>query len=79
MSGLDPRARIKLKERLLAEKSKGKTIFFSSHILSDIDEICDRIGVINATKLVFTGLPSDFKKQHPSDSLEKSFLSAIAA
>lgn len=79
MSGLDPRARIKLKERLLAEKAKGKTIFFSSHILSDIDEICDRIGVINAAKIIFTGLPADFKKQHPADSLEKSFLRSIAA
>lgn len=79
MSGLDPRARIKLKERLIAEKAKGKTIFFSSHILSDIDEICDRIGVISNTKLIFMGKPEEFKKQFPAETLEKSFLHSIAA
>ncbi len=79
MSGLDPRARIKLKERLLAEKSRGKTIFFSSHILSDIDEICDRIGIINEGKIIFVGKPADFKQQFPSETLEKSFLRSIAA
>jgi len=78
MSGLDPRARIMLKERLLFYKSQGKSIFFSSHILSDIDEICDRIGVISDKRIIFTGTPSDFKQQHLSESLEKSFLNAIS-
>lgn len=79
MSGLDPRARIKLKERLMKEKLAGKTIFFSSHILSDIDEICDRIGIINGGKLIYTGKPTDFKQHYPAESLEKSFLRSIAA
>lgn len=79
MSGLDPRARIKLKERLLAEKTAGRTVFFSSHILSDIDEICDRIGVIHDGKVIFVGQPAEFKKRYPTDSLEKSFLNSIAA
>jgi ABC-2 type transport system ATP-binding protein len=78
MSGLDPRARIMLKEKLLEAKARGKTIFFSSHILSDIDEICDRIGVISSAKLIFTGTPQQFKQAHPSETLEKSFLRAIA-
>jgi len=79
MSGLDPRARIMLKERLLKEKKAGKTIFFSSHILSDIDEICDRIGVISGSKLIYVGKPAEFKQHYPSDTLEKSFLKSIAA
>ncbi|HEU5047645.1 MAG TPA: ABC transporter ATP-binding protein [Rickettsiales bacterium] len=79
MSGLDPRARIMLKERLLASKKAGKTIFFSSHILSDIDEICDRIGVISNSKLIFVGTPQQFKQANKGETLEKSFLSAIAA
>jgi ABC-2 type transport system ATP-binding protein len=78
MSGLDPRARIMLKEKLIANKAAGKTIFFSSHILSDIDEICDRIGVISNSKLIFLGTPQEFKRIHPTDTLEKSFLKAIA-
>jgi ABC-2 type transport system ATP-binding protein len=78
MSGLDPRARILLKEKLLECKREGKTIFFSSHILSDIDEICDRIGVISNSKLIFLGTPQEFKQTHPTETLEKSFLKAIA-
>lgn len=77
MSGLDPKARIMLKEKLLAQKAQRKTIFFSSHILSDIDEICDRIGVISNSKLIFLGSPQEFKRVHPETTLEKSFLRAI--
>src|SRR5262249_8373643 len=61
MSGLDPRARVKLKDIMLREKAKGKTLFFSSHILSDIDEICDRIGIIHDSKLVYLGSAEKFK------------------
>jgi len=78
MSGLDPSARIKLKDRLLATRAKGKTIFFSSHILSDIDEICDRIGVIHDGRLFFIGTPALFKQQYGDASLEKAFLNSIA-
>lgn len=77
MSGLDPSARIKLKDRLLELKAAGKTIFFSSHILSDIDEICDRIGVIHQGKLRFLGTPAEFKATHRMESLERAFLLAI--
>jgi ABC-2 type transport system ATP-binding protein len=78
MSGLDPRARIMLKDMLLAQRRQGKTIFFSSHILSDIDEICDRIGVIHEGKLFFIGTPSQFKAHYGDDSLEKAFLNSIS-
>ncbi len=79
MSGLDPRARIMLKEKLLDCKARNKTIFFSSHILSDIDEICDRIGVISNSRLIFLGTPQHFKQTNKGETLEKSFLSAISA
>lgn len=79
MSGLDPSARIKLKDLLLQARSEGRTVFFSSHILSDIDEICDRIGVIHGGKLFFIGTPSEFKRQHGSEMLERAFLNSIAA
>lgn len=79
MSGLDPSARIKLKDMLLGAKAKGRTVFFSSHILSDLDEICDRIGVIHDGKLFFIGTPGEFKKKHGSDVLERAFLNSIAA
>jgi ABC-2 type transport system ATP-binding protein len=77
MSGLDPRARIALKKQLVSYKRDGNSIFFSSHILSDIDEICDRIAILNNSKIVFTGNPSDFKAKHNESSLEKAFLAEI--
>lgn len=77
MSGLDPSARIKLKRMLLEARKRGSTIFFSSHILSDIDEICDRIGVIHDGKLLYVGTPDEFKKTYTGKTLELSFLKAI--
>ncbi len=77
MSGLDPRARIALKEVMLRARSQGKTLFFSSHILSDIDEICDRIGIIHDSKLVYLGTAKEFKPTFSESSLERAFLKAI--
>ncbi|MFZ4541184.1 MAG: ABC transporter ATP-binding protein [Rickettsiales bacterium] len=77
MSGLDPRARISLKEVMLRAKREGKTLFFSSHILSDIDEICDRIGIIHDSKLVYLGTAAAFKPTFGEASLERAFLKAI--
>lgn len=79
MSGLDPSARIKLKNEFLRNKKAGKTLFFSSHILSDIDETCDRIGVIHNGKLYFIGTPSEFKQNLKETSLEQAFLRVIEA
>jgi ABC-2 type transport system ATP-binding protein len=79
MSGLDPSARIKLKRMLLEARSNGASIFFSSHILSDIDEICDRIGIIHDGKLLYVGTPKEFKEEYTHASLEMAFLKAIGA
>ncbi len=80
MSGLDPSARIHLKDTLLDFcKETENTIFFSSHILSDIDEICNRIAVLHNNKMIFVGKPDDFKKQYNIDNLERAFLKSIAA
>lgn len=78
MSGLDPRARIRLKQQLLQQKAAGKTIFFSSHILADMDEICDRIAVLHDATIPFTGTPQAFKEQYAETALEPAFLKAIA-
>ncbi|MEN8128320.1 MAG: ABC transporter ATP-binding protein [Planctomycetota bacterium] len=54
-SGLDPRARIEIRELLRELKKMGKTIMISSHILSELEEICDYVGIIEHGKLVFNG------------------------
>lgn len=55
MSGLDPLGRIQVREIILRLKEKGKTIFFSSHILSDVEVICDRVGLLVNGRLVSVG------------------------
>jgi ABC-2 type transport system ATP-binding protein len=54
-SGLDPRARIEIRELLLEIARLGKTILFSSHILGDVAELCTRIGIMENGKLVAVG------------------------
>ncbi len=54
-SGLDPRARIEMRELLKALKEMGKTIIISSHILHELAQLCTRIGIIEAGKMVAQG------------------------
>lgn len=54
-SGLDPRARVEIRELLVELARMGKTIFFSTHILADVAEICTRVGIIEAGTLVASG------------------------
>jgi ABC-2 type transport system ATP-binding protein len=77
MSGLDPRSRILLKDRLVEYRERGGTIFFSSHILSDIEEICGRIGILHGGRLIYVGTPQDFIARQEAATLERAFLSAI--
>ena len=54
-SGLDPRARVEIRELLLEVARLGKTILFSSHILADVGELCTRVGIIEDGKMVALG------------------------
>ncbi len=58
-SGLDPRARVEMKELLLNLKSMGKTIVISSHILSELSEMCNSIGIMDNGSLVAAGTIED--------------------
>jgi len=77
MSGLDPRARALLKDLLMERRHAGRSIFFSSHILADMEEICSRIGVLHAGRLIFLGTPQEFISRSAAPSLERAFLAAI--
>lgn len=77
MSGLDPRARAAVKDLLLETKAQGRTIFLSSHILSDMDEICDRVGVLHEGVLRYIGPPAGLRAQTGADHLERAFLKLI--
>jgi ABC-2 type transport system ATP-binding protein len=54
-SGLDPRARIEIRELLKELKRMGKTILISSHILHELAELCNKIGIIERGELIFSG------------------------
>lgn len=62
-SGLDPRARIEVRELLKAMQEMGKTILISSHILHELSQLCTRIGIIEAGSLVAEGSLSDIFQQ----------------
>lgn len=79
MSGLDPQARIQLKHVMQAYVKKGNAIFLSSHILSDMDELCKKIAVLHDGILRYTGTPALLRKQQKEKSLETAFLKKIAA
>jgi ABC-2 type transport system ATP-binding protein len=62
-SGLDPRARIEMRELLRELKNMGKTIFFSSHILSEVADICTSIAILEAGNLIAYGDMEEMKRQ----------------
>jgi ABC-2 type transport system ATP-binding protein len=55
MGGLDPIGRFQVREIILALKQQGKTIFFNSHVLSDVEVICDRIAILDRGELICVG------------------------
>lgn len=77
-AGLDPRARIEIRELLVELARMGKTVFFSTHILSDVAEICSRVGIIEAGKLVAVG---DLEQLHlqvlPQRQIELTLLDRL--
>jgi ABC-2 type transport system ATP-binding protein len=55
MSGLDPMGRYQIREIILSLKAQGKTIFFNSHVLSDVEKICDRVAILANGELICIG------------------------
>ncbi|WP_400247174.1 ATP-binding cassette domain-containing protein [Niallia sp. JL1B1071] len=68
-SGLDPRARIEMREILKELKNMGKTILISSHILPELAEMCDVIGILDQGKLVAQGTVSAIQQQLQSEKM----------
>lgn len=58
-SGLDPRARVELRALLLELKTMGKTILISSHILSEMEEVCSHVAIMEAGQLIAQGSPEE--------------------
>jgi ABC-2 type transport system ATP-binding protein len=63
MSGLDPVGRKEVRELILSERKAGRTIFFSTHILSDAETLCDRVSILRRGEVVVSGRLGDLLKR----------------
>jgi ABC-2 type transport system ATP-binding protein len=77
MSGLDPKARASFLNRLLELKQSGDSLFFSTHLLSDVESICDRIAVLHSGALRFFGTIDEFVREQNATDLEGAYLRCV--
>jgi ABC-2 type transport system ATP-binding protein len=70
MSGLDPIGRRDVRDIILRLKHEGKTVFFSSHILPDVEMICDRIGILVKGRLKAVGTVQELAGASSVNSIE---------
>lgn len=77
MSGLDPKARSLFKQRLAELKDQGVTLFFSTHLLVDVEALCDRIVVIHEGQVRYQGTPEELAQATHCTTLEEAFVSCI--
>lgn len=70
MSGLDPVGRKQVRDLILGLRDQGKTVFFSTHIIPDVEMICDRVGVLAKGKLLATGRVEELVTRGHTQSVE---------
>jgi len=75
-SGLDPLGRMKVREIIQRLKNEGKTVFFSSHELGEVETVCDRVAIIHQGQLRVAGRVDEIVREHQCD-LEKVFLKIV--
>ena len=78
MSGLDPKARLLVKRHLQSCRDLGMTILMSTHLLSDVDALCDRLGILHGGKLQFIGSPAECRQSFAAETLEEAYLNCIS-
>jgi ABC-2 type transport system ATP-binding protein len=77
MSGLDPAARVAVKALLARLSAEGRTLFFTSHVLADVDELCSSIAVLDRARLRFRGSPQALRARYGETNLERAFMKCI--
>ena len=77
MSGLDPVARVAVKSVLGRLRWEGRTLFFTSHVLADVDELCSSIAVLERARLRYRGTPQGLCARYAEPSLERAFIRCI--
>ena len=75
LTGLDPQAAFELKNMMREHAAKGKSVFFSTHVLEVAEKLCDEICIIKKGELLYSGTLDDLKATHKTTaSLENIFL-----
>ena len=77
MSGLDPVARVAVKSALGRLNREGRTLFFTSHVLADVDELCSSLAVLERAALRYRGSPQGLCARYGEASLERAFMRCI--
>lgn len=77
MSGLDPSSRVAVKSVLSRLTGEGRTLFFTSHVLSDVEELCSSMAVLDRGAIRFHGSPAELCAQHGETHLEQAFIRCI--
>lgn len=70
MSGLDPIGRKEVRDLILSLRDQGKTVFFSTHIISDVEMICDRVGIVSKGRIRSVGRIEDLVNGHVAQTVE---------
>jgi ABC-2 type transport system ATP-binding protein len=78
LSGLDPRARYHFKELMRDEKTAGRTVLYSTHLLADAEDLCDRFGILHDGEMKYQGTPADCLQRYQADSLEQAYMNCIS-
>jgi ABC-2 type transport system ATP-binding protein len=77
MSGLDPTSRIAVKSVLRRLAAERRTLFFTSHVLADVEEICSSMAVLERGRVRFRGTPAALRARYAEASLERAFMRCI--
>ena len=77
LSGLDPKARFNFKKLLQQQRRNNRTIFYSTHMLADAEEICDQFAILHKGSIAFNGTPQQCMQQYHADTLEKAYMNCI--
>ncbi|MEM1258236.1 MAG: ABC transporter ATP-binding protein, partial [Bacteroidota bacterium] len=78
-SGLDVITADSIIELIRESKSNNKTVIFSSHIMSEVDLLCDDLAIISKGNIIFNDSFENFKKEMKADSLTQEFINRVKA
>jgi ABC-2 type transport system ATP-binding protein len=77
MSGLDPKARALFKRKIAALHTAGRTLFFNTHLLEDVEQLCTRMAILHQGRILFIGSPQACCQQFGTTGLEEAYLRCL--